>query len=1640
MVGRQKEFRKILYISIFVSCIFFSNIIRINNLNPPLSEKKNNDSLILDKLDNPIISNSNLNLTSYISGEGVNQTVRIFVENSSFSNDNRYNFNITSPMENMNLTYGEFNFTFDNNYTTLHSLENTNALSSDIQSYLEAAFNSDNSYSQFFYENGMNITQVDLNNLIDNDLGTNITINSTTAGLLNFTIRVNFTGTDFESAYHKAHNTPFNWINVLGLRLTLTYNLSMDANFTILMKDFNDSGAPFWRNISSTVFINSSIDKNKYINDMITNENLNLIRNPYYNLSLWSNFTGTFSFDNELGHSGTAIEFIDEHNGTQTATVIKEEDTHEYVLKIEDTSDSDYVGVYNNLSVYQPNGTIEFWYKTNNVTKPNYIDLFGNNGSIQTIFINNSQWYYIDKDNLTALIPNVNDPISNEWMHIRIDFECTDGDYSTLGEQEFKIYVDGINSGILDFRGINNNNTKFGKLGFRTNISNDGINIIQYIDAIGYSWNESYSIGDNFKRVGFINEANCSVIQFVFNRSDAQEFNVTIYEFDFNATYGFEVPITNNSQVALEFDLRGESTKVNGFYAWIRTLNRTRAEEMNTHLNITLYRANGTITRDQVDNLNIIPDKDELIDNIVLNYTLYNADEITYFEFDNITAISNLGLYNYFIVIKSNCSENIYSLVTIPEENYGDKVTDHQLRRSIDGGYNWIIVRSDEKGNTILDASSFKINVTRGYKPEDFVNGLKIDGMNIIGVSNDWKYPNSSPLQWGLGRWENYFTNPVKSNLNNLFQINLTWDTNLTYSFLFNVSYYNVKAFIEENATSSYNVTYDDIPIWTLNYTLNFNSTLFDNWNLTEFWYIYPDYYTPTNLTTPAPYKYQVLSNTTGSSIFIDNSNYRKIIVSTNIINISDYEKYNGTFQLYLTSENYITDDDMHSYINYKGDLWETNGFMFGDNISISLDLQDHDGKAPINGNATIILFYENGTKYYGHELFEENGKFSNDLSYLVYDFGNKSIFMVNNSIPRLGSYYLGYFWTNGSSIGCRKKEILITTYNISIDDFEYDPNLEDGINILSGRVDNVLSNYTLLIASVNDTTGIPLEDFYPINNSISQSEGKFSINYKGEPLEVHMQTFLQNETILNPNETINIKSLIQNLNPAYDINVRLHVKLVSLANEEWIITEAYTPTVLLDKKGAFNPSHEFSVNLTMPELQPDDIWYGVNSPVRKAGAKVNISIYIEDEFAGMYTTNSQDDYCVIINKTEEEFEGYIIKLKIPQNEEGPSFLRDFNREDCIYLPNKTTFIINVFDENYVSSYNHYIKKFGLLTDSEFSDIVIDPVTPLYGKSFNISSILATEFGDPLSYKNVTLQYNNSGAWMNLTHQLTDINGTNTFEINTLDLNILDDTIEIKLIWAGDTDVLNNLKNITITIEMQTNSLSISVDEQDQYAFRETNSTLKINIRNTGNSNLKILEIDFDINENLNYQIVSMNNLIYNYFAPGGLLELIIEVEIPNVEYDLLNITITVKAQNILSKENITIEEFISITIRDKELWDSVSNYFMLIVIGLIALIWIAGYIYVKRVNKRIETISRPQAERRPRKGRYVKVSELEPSKKEPKTKPVKDLEKVEKPLDKTLKKKGIQKGVSEEKIEKKKGTDLDSLLKEKGLDKKEKK
>jgi hypothetical protein len=1110
-------------------------------------------------------------------------------------------------------------------------------------------------------------------------------------------------------------------------------------------------------------------------------------------------------------------------------------------------------------------------------------------------------------------------------------------------------------------------------------------------------------------------------VEFVYNKNTTGDFDLELYEISLQSTMGFELDITDTDYVALEFDLRGESSRVNGFYAWIRTLNVSDAKDKS--LNISLYKADGLLTR-TASNLRteglIDPNYSLLIDNIIVPYL---ADNISYFEF-NLGNTTDLSYYNYFIVIKSNATEGVYSLVTIPYNQYGDPedathATEHLLKTTVNDGSTWSNSVTSIGGGAYntgqLDASSFKINITRGYMPSDFNGQFKIQDLEL-----DDKDMTFSPFndndpdyikEWGKATWIHDFTAAIPGNLNNDFQVNLTWDHNITMGVEFNVSY-SVEAYKIETATSTYHIEYDGVPEWNLSYSFNPNLL---NWNFSKFWYIYPNTMVPQNLYNITN-DYSDLFTPAEISTFTEDSNYNIYNASYNLITGSS----NGTFVLELTSFNCM--NEMSSYINFNGNLLETRGFMYGDNISVKIGLQNKLGLATTGGNANVTLF-QDGLAY--RNLNSTTGVASTDENILYFNFGDQTILNVTDSDTLGSEYYLGYFWTNGTEIGCKKVQIYLESYDININDINY-LSLAD-VNSLTGNTTGSLyDDYSLLIGSVNETTGTSRPEYYPINNDVSENFAYIIPSYGEEDpydLRVSMLNFKKSENIFNPEETVNFKLQMQNLDDVIPFNVKIKFQLVSHANNEWVINETVSDPINFKPIGDNGNINEFDVSLKIPKKDTNTkIWEGFNSPIRLGGAKTIFTIYIEYDGqyhdVGSYTTS---DDSLIVSQKENEFEGHILALETRENFYEGRFTQYFDRDVCLYTQSgsNSTFVINSYTRFYSSSYNQSIKSFPLKLNSKFESITTDP-EDIYGEFFDISSILMTEFGTIITDKEVTCQYKNGSTWENISSQITDINGITNFAINTTIIDV-GNNFFLRLLWSGNSTITNCSQEIPINKVVHSNDIDFTFSMAISIIYKNSYNFLTFQLYNNGTSTMEINvnTISIDVTGSLTTTFY-YNSIEMEHLNPGETTNLNFEIYCGDVSFNQINFSFSIEAQNKLTKETTIFKSsMISLEVIEPPFIESLSWIISILIISIFIAIFVISVLYARSTRNKIKrSLEKSVQQKRPQRGRYVKVSEIKPEIKESKKKPIETMKEEASEIEKTSKK----------------TTDLDSLLEEKGL------
>jgi len=235
-----------------------------------------------------------------------------------------------------------------------------------------------------------------------------------------------------------------------------------------------------------------------------SNGEINLVtpENITYTEGMDGYYPGTYGFENDPNEN-VPEEWIDRSTPDCTIEVIYESVNHKKVLHLVDPSlDNEQANVYNAWPTWGPQsyGTIEFWFKASNVNFFHQIVLRYGTTSRFRLIINDGKWLY---DNSKYEVPGLQmegmKPISGQWYHIRLDFETTTGDYSGLQQYRWRVIIN--NEYVSGDMGFDSNGV-VNRLLYTTG-ADEGYSM--YVDAVGYSFDTNYNIGDNLKTGLFIN-------------------------------------------------------------------------------------------------------------------------------------------------------------------------------------------------------------------------------------------------------------------------------------------------------------------------------------------------------------------------------------------------------------------------------------------------------------------------------------------------------------------------------------------------------------------------------------------------------------------------------------------------------------------------------------------------------------------------------------------------------------------------------------------------------------------------------------------------------------------------------------------------------------------------------------------------------------------------------------------------------------------------------------------------------------------------------------------------------------------------------------------------------------------------------
>lgn len=178
-------------------------------------------------------------------------------------------------------------------------------------------------------------------------------------------------------------------------------------------------------------------------------------------------------------------------------TILPSLDGHNKIAAISDTSSvyGSYIKqIFNRAD--QNYGTLDFWVRTTNhgsnrqqyITFGKTVEPWSESYALFQIVLNLYGWNNRD-DRVISEVPSL---AANIWFHCKVDFECTTGGYTGLSQYCWRFTVNGIASDPLPYW---NNVEEMDFVWFSTGSNPNGMTF--YVDALDYSWNPDYQIGDN---------------------------------------------------------------------------------------------------------------------------------------------------------------------------------------------------------------------------------------------------------------------------------------------------------------------------------------------------------------------------------------------------------------------------------------------------------------------------------------------------------------------------------------------------------------------------------------------------------------------------------------------------------------------------------------------------------------------------------------------------------------------------------------------------------------------------------------------------------------------------------------------------------------------------------------------------------------------------------------------------------------------------------------------------------------------------------------------------------------------------------------------------------------------------------------
>jgi len=215
-----------------------------------------------------------------------------------------------------------------------------------------------------------------------------------------------------------------------------------------------------------------------------------------YNQPMSGYYPATYGFESDL--LGTdAKDWWHDVVASTHSYLVDSYNGHERVYELYDNNVGGNPDTYNSY-IAQSNGTVELWVLVKITGYPFWVQLFYDDSVIITLILQTGGYLKAYNGTNPVAIDMTEYGIIKEdqWYHIRIDFRSAIASpYMGLADDTFRIYLNDTqcNSDLF----MTQSSSQVNKIRITTGHSAANSNYYAYFDAVGYSWDPDYNIGDN---------------------------------------------------------------------------------------------------------------------------------------------------------------------------------------------------------------------------------------------------------------------------------------------------------------------------------------------------------------------------------------------------------------------------------------------------------------------------------------------------------------------------------------------------------------------------------------------------------------------------------------------------------------------------------------------------------------------------------------------------------------------------------------------------------------------------------------------------------------------------------------------------------------------------------------------------------------------------------------------------------------------------------------------------------------------------------------------------------------------------------------------------------------------------------------